>query len=200
MQSNVFQGKTGRWVHLPSPSVLSLGGTAMVSACVLINNCFFIFSSPLRLMNASPVGFLSSVIWGPVPQVASLKFGALDVWSKSSLLREKLAVGRSLLIIWHCAEDGFYDESVSVFPTHLNVDIFRHPICKSHSTGFWISLRGNAPSVTVYSVHPLEKGNLGVSYIAILVTWKDNINENETNRQGGGQLNSENANLVKKNY
>lgn len=98
-------------------------------------------------------------------------------------IKTKWIIERS--IIWHCAEDGFYDESVSVFPTHLNVDIFRHPICKSHSTGFWISLRGNAPSVTVYSVHPLEKGNLGVSYIAILVTWKDNINENETNRQGG---------------
>ena len=40
-----------------------------------VNNCFFVCYSAMGLMNASPIGFQSYVIWEPVPLVAALKVG-----------------------------------------------------------------------------------------------------------------------------
>lgn len=42
--------------------------------------CFFVCYSPVVIMNASLVGFPSSVISGLVPGVAIIKIGLLHVW------------------------------------------------------------------------------------------------------------------------
>ena len=56
-----------------------------------------------------------------------LKVGVEDVWYDPLLLREKLGVEGSLLIVWHCAKGRVYGESVSSFPLHFNADIFSSP-------------------------------------------------------------------------
>ena len=76
-------------------------------------NCFFVCYYSVGHMTASPVDFQSQVFWDPVPQVGSLKVGAPYVWSKPFTPREKLGVGGSLLIVWHCARGGVYSQSVS---------------------------------------------------------------------------------------
>lgn len=61
--------------------------------------------------------------------MAALKVEVLDVWSNPSLLRGKLGVGGSLLIVWHCTKGRVSSENVSVFSTHFIVDIFSATQC-----------------------------------------------------------------------
>ena len=62
--------------------------------------------------------------WEPVPQLEVLKVRALDVGSKPLLLKEKLGVVASLLIICSYVGGGVYGKSVSTFPVCFDVDIF----------------------------------------------------------------------------
>ena len=75
---------------------------------------------------------------------------------------------------------------VRVFQVFLSISmqIFsHHPVCQSHSTSSWISFRGNSSLWDHIFYEQLEEGNLGPSYVAILVIWKGNINIDETNGQ-----------------
>lgn len=68
----------------------------------------------------SSTGYQTWVIWEPVPQVAALKVGKLDVQCKPFAPKEKLGAGGSLMIVKHYAKGGVYDESIShPFPTFL---------------------------------------------------------------------------------
>lgn len=60
----------------------------------MINNCFFVCYSPLRLMNANLVDFQSQEFWRTNPQVAALKVGALDMWFKAFIPQEQAGIWR----------------------------------------------------------------------------------------------------------
>ena len=49
------------------------------------------------------------------------------------------------------------------------LDFLSCPMCRSHSTSFWISLREVGLCTAIYSVHLWEVGKSGASHIAILV-------------------------------
>lgn len=89
----------------------------------------------------------------------------------------------------YCAKNGVDSESISAFPVHFIVDIFSDTWCG----GVTLS-EGAAPWVAVYSEHPLEE-NSGAAYVAVLVTWKDNTNTDETNQQWEA-IKEENSDLV----
>lgn len=87
--------------------------------------------------------------------------------SSLSLLREKLSVGDSLPITWHCVRGGIYDENVSqpFLPVFIRV-------CSQLSDVSLVSgylSKGITPRVAVYLVHPWEEGNSGASCVTILI-------------------------------
>ena len=49
------------------------------------------------------------------------------------------------------------------------LDFLSCPMCRSHSTSFWISLREVGLCTAIYSVHLWKMGKSGASHIAILV-------------------------------
>lgn len=58
MQSNPIQGKIGRLVFLPAASMLSPRGMLLqVLARAQSKKCFFVYYSPMGLLNASLVGY-----------------------------------------------------------------------------------------------------------------------------------------------
>ena len=59
----------GRWVHLPSPSVLNSEGIAVASVHTPFKNCFFVCHSPVDLMDARPIGLQEPGAFGSVPWV-----------------------------------------------------------------------------------------------------------------------------------
>lgn len=62
--------------------MLSPGGIATGSPSKPIKNCFYVCYSLVGLMDTSPFGFQSWVLWGLVPPVKVLKAGVLDIGSK----------------------------------------------------------------------------------------------------------------------
>ena len=70
----------GRWAFLPAHFVLSPGGIDLASACMSIENCFFVFYSPVAFMSTNPFGYQGQAIWGPVSLVADAKAGASDLY------------------------------------------------------------------------------------------------------------------------
>lgn len=64
----------------------------------LLKKCFFVCSSPIIIMNASPVGFPSSLIPGLVPGVAALKIGLLHVWKTPYM--ETFVIGFIYAVSW----------------------------------------------------------------------------------------------------
>lgn len=86
------------------------------------------------------------------------------------LLREKLRVCGFLLVVWHCARGGVYGESVS--QPFLLVSMWEFSqclLCRSHSTSFWISFRGNCSIYSCTFSTSMEEGSSGVSHVTILV-------------------------------
>lgn len=64
----------------------------------LLKKCFFVCYSPVVIMNASPVGFPSSVISGLAPGVAAIKIGLLDVWKTPYM--ETFLIGFIYSVSW----------------------------------------------------------------------------------------------------
>lgn len=86
------------------------------------------------------------------------------------LLREKVGVGGSLLIVWCYINGEVFDECFSGFPTNFNVGIFWVIWCivvTKLVSGF--HSKGIAPCVAVYSVHLHDERNLEAFYVDILV-------------------------------
>ena len=73
MQINPFQGKSGRWVFLSPSSGLSPRGIVAVSASEFVKMCFFVCWSLVGLVDPSPFGFQSYMVWGLISQVQVLK-------------------------------------------------------------------------------------------------------------------------------
>lgn len=120
MQTGLFQRKTGKWVFLSVPTELSVG-TATVSHCESVKNCFFVCYSLVCLMAYRTKYSGSSFLrWG------SWKSGCY-VWDNFSVFREKLRFGVSLLIVWHCASGRVWPECVSDFLTYFSVGILSFP-------------------------------------------------------------------------
>lgn len=61
---------------LPAPCTLRPGGIALVSACALIKNCFFLCCSITGLVDTNPVGYKSQVFWEPVLLVSLKSWSA----------------------------------------------------------------------------------------------------------------------------
>lgn len=70
----------GRWAFSPAYVVLSPGGIALASACMSIENCCFVFYSPVTFMNTSPFGYQGQAVWGPVSLVTDAKAGTPDLY------------------------------------------------------------------------------------------------------------------------
>ena len=92
----------------------------------------------------APIGFQTLVIWGPIPWVAALKVGVLDVWSKPLTLQREAGSWRFLpycmALVWGC---GVWREHISLSNPFQCGYFLSHPICKSCSSSFRISLRGH---------------------------------------------------------
>ena len=174
MQLNPFQGETWNWVFLPAASALSQV-CSNGSVPVLLNNCFCspIFCSPVGLMNTSPTGYHSWVIWGPIPQVASLKVGVLDVWSVVQMVHSQGEAGSWGAPSQVCGAMPGVGFMAAVCLSLSHLFWYGHFLCwlmyRSHSSSYWISLRGNYSMCSVYSVSPWEERNSGGSCVAILV-------------------------------
>lgn len=97
--------------------------------------------------NASPVGIQSQVFWWPIPQVGAL----IKRWGNKCAFQSICSSGRS----WElggphdhmvlCQEWGLLGEYV---PVGLSYSFrcghfLSHLMCRSHSAGFWIALRGD---------------------------------------------------------
>lgn len=129
---NCLSGKEWRRAFLLAPSVLvGSVGIVTLNAHEPIKDMASLFSIVLWVSWTynhwlSELGVSGPVSWQP------LKAGVLNVWSKSSLLTEKLGVGDSLLIVRHCAGVVFMERVVSAFPIHFSVCSF---------LAAWISLR-----------------------------------------------------------
>lgn len=67
---------------------------------------------------------------------SELKVGAVDVWSKSFTLGQKQIWGSPPNGKVLCQEWDLWHERVRAFPTHLDVVVFCHMLCRSQSTGF----------------------------------------------------------------
>lgn len=116
---------------------------------MLLNNCLCgpVSYSPMGLVNASPTDYQSWVIGGgPVIQVACLKTGVLGVWSVVQTVyssRTSWELGSSLQVYGAVPGVGFM-AAVCLSLSHLFW--YGHFLCclmcRSHSPGFWISLRG----------------------------------------------------------
>ena len=140
----------------------------MVSAHTLVNKwiCYIL----MGLINTSPIGFQSWVFRGPIPQVRVLKAG-MQMWvTNPLLLRKKLGVGGSLLIIWCCVRDGIYGKCVSAFATHFDGGILSFPQCIGVAQLVSGSLsEGIALCAAVHSMCLWGQESSGASYVTILV-------------------------------
>lgn len=98
MQSNPFQGETGRWTFLPA-----------------------FFCAECKLFWLSDVDD-----WRHVPKVAGFKIGVLDMWSKPFSAGE--VGSWRFAPDWRehksCTGLGFMAILCSAFPTHFSVDVF----------------------------------------------------------------------------
>ena len=65
--------------------MLTPGDIVAVRVCASVRNCFFVYYSPVALMDTSSIGFHTQMFWGFILQVAVavLKVGVLDLRSKS---------------------------------------------------------------------------------------------------------------------
>ena len=61
--------------------------------------------------------------------LVAVKKGFYMCCPKSCLFREKLEVGCSLLIVWHCAGQGIYGKIMCQFFTHFDVEVFSVTWC-----------------------------------------------------------------------
>lgn len=75
--------KLGDRFSLLEPSALGLGVQLQGAALESTNNRFFVFYSPVGLVNASCIGYQSQVIYKPVPWAAVTEVGVLDVCPSS---------------------------------------------------------------------------------------------------------------------
>ena len=68
-----------------------------------------------------------------------------QMWDPNpSHAKEKQGIVHSLLVVCCYDRGGFYGKIVSQpLLTFLMWILFHFPICRSHSTSFWISFRGN---------------------------------------------------------
>lgn len=90
LQSNPFQGETEKWVFCLLP--LCWAAIASLFAIILWDSG----TQTLLAIRAYTSG------------------GSLKTWSTNpSIFREKLRVGGSLPIVWHCAGGGTYRENIS---------------------------------------------------------------------------------------
>lgn len=92
-------------------------------------------------MDTSPGGFQSYLLQRLISQVHILKVGVPDRDSNALLLKEKLRVVSSLLVVGMALGLGWM-ASVSASPSYFSVGfLLVCVICRSHSTIFWISFR-----------------------------------------------------------
>lgn len=107
------------------------------------------------------------MVWGPIPQIAALKFGDPN----SSHLREKLGVGGSFPICKALCQCGIYHKNVSQPSLPISMWVFSY----MHNVGitqliYGFLSEGIDVCVAVYSVPPWKEGNSGPSYFAIFLT------------------------------
>ena len=109
------------------------------------NKCL-VCCCPVGLMNASHSSPQNQVIWGgAVPQMAALKVGVLDVCSKPFVpLGEAGSWGSPSWLQGTMPRVGFMmRECLSLLNPFRYGYFLSCPMCRSHSTSFWISFRGN---------------------------------------------------------
>lgn len=91
----------------------------------------------------------------------------IDAGSKLYAHREKLGVGSSLLIVWCCARDGIYGESVCLPFLAMLMWVFTQCAGVTHLVSVFLS-ELIAPCVNVDSVYPRKEVSSGGSYVTIL--------------------------------
>ena len=123
MQSNFFQGETGRCGLLPAPSALSPVGIAAA-----------LLAGPLR--TASLFAVVLWDLWAQVslafrarclgvhPSGGAVDTEALDVWSKLSPLGEAGSWGFHPDCMGLSPGVGWWLEMISAFPNHFDIHIF----------------------------------------------------------------------------
>lgn len=112
------------------------------------------------------IGFQSKKFQAPTPWVGVLKSGVLNVGSNSWLFREKLGLGSSLPVVWHCAEDELYGKHMSQHFPPVLMEVFLICPLWSHPAGVRISFR--APGVAHW-VCLWEEWRSGSSYVVTLL-------------------------------
>lgn len=133
--------------------------TQLPSVCLLWA-CGTREGKPYRLPERRHLGVS---LWG-----GSLKTPGCACGPLPQLLRKKPGIGGASPVVRCCARSGVYGERVPRPFLHIPTWVFSQlPVCRSHPTSFWISLRGYR-STCVQSVHPWEGGNAEVPYVDIL--------------------------------
>lgn len=145
------------------------------------NHSFSVCYGPVGLVNAK-LHWLSQLgdLGIPIPRVAVVKVGALDVWSKPLLTGRSWEFWGSLLNEMHSAGGRVYGEYVfSALPTHFDVGIFSVTQCVgvAQFVSRFLS-KETDPCVAVYSVNLWEEGKSGAPCLATSVSlkhWLSNI-------------------------
>ena len=142
MQSQPFQGKTGRWLCLSAPSMLSWG-VPIANAHAPMKNCFFVCCSSVGLEH-EPCWWSDLGVLGAHPSGGSRKS-----WDARYAVQTLHSSGRSwelgVLSWWYSTVlgVGFMVRVSQPFLPNL-MWVFSTPwSCRSHAANFWISLWGN---------------------------------------------------------
>lgn len=137
----------------------------------------------------SPVGYQSSGLWEPFPQVPTIKVEALDVWSNPFALQEEAESCGYLLIVRHYARSGVH--GTSVFQLFLLVLMCVFPQSPNVSASFRISLKGKWPVHSRLLSVSMGEGKIkSLLFLHLLISqqWSNDFHYAKTVQRGKDSL------------